>query len=1144
MTNRHTLHTTLCICGTLWLSLWPAYGAPSRVTGYPTLIAAFSMDAPLIDGDLSEAPWQSATTLDSFRDIAGADTPSKTTAKVLRAGDTLFIAITASTASRIELDGYRAPRDSDIYTGECVEVFVDPGASLRSYFHFIVNPANAVRDEVGDKGGAPPYDDTWNGAWRSATRIADDAWYAEIAIPFSDLGLEPGRPALVGLNVCRNDTTTGALVCWSPTLSGFHEPARFGLASLPVSGTMPQATVGRLLPEEARIGKFEQPVTIAASKQVNLTGSLIAGNERGRLHEPFVVPEPGTDGSAAATASYEIEHAGDNALIVALADAAGNTVALSKSVVAIPEVFAGDYGHRVRGGETLGLWWADGTRKVHRDKPLPAKAEDVVHISAAAREYEAVQLVFQPQRDTDVSVTVSEFVGPGGVIEAGNFKLYEVAYVPVNIPTDKFGWVDDWPDPIPALKGALRCQAGQNQPVWLLAYVPPGTRPGTYRGRAHITADGKTLSVAIRLRVWGFELTEETHMRTAYGVGPRYTFQGVTDPAQQREVYDLFMQSCREHRIAPYSPMAHYPMDIKTIAPTRGYSYGRMALRIDQGDQHPWKLLWDGKQIATQRTSMTHFEREGLGWQGTGMGWPYINAIESVTQLADKPNMKVLELVAAHTGSGEANRSFKLTFRVYVPAGDNWFGWRLVKFESTDKTPYTVREYYNIPRTEYKATAIANGPDFAAWADDKVGFGMLRLGNGAAGPEVKTGQQHITMGNRVAEFKVRQGDTREGWGPLVIYFLTDKTSAEGLASTAAGLRASIDPANPTSYTPAKPREIAVTERSDYGFGHDFTRFDRGARRYLDEFGFNAFNLRCMPGSIAGHARFTDEYKRLHKLMYGPVIEHMRRNGWLRYAYSYWYDEPTEEAYPHVIEGMKLLGDNCPGLTRLLTEQPEVPLFDVIDLWVPVLSNYRAEDCHARQQAGDQVWWYVCCGPRAPYPNNFVDHPAINHRIRFWMAHKYGVQGSLYWSTTFYGTAPETGKMRNPYEDGMTYRPSGGYWGNGDGMLLYPPCRTKSAGPLIEGPVESIRWEMLRDGIEDYEYMWTLEQEIARLEARRPTAAGTVRATIDGALQRAREALRGPDRLIESVVMFNKDPGALLAQREGLARSIEACRRIK
>ena len=48
--------------------------------------------------------------------------------------------------------------------------------------------------------------------------------------------------------------------------------------------------------------------------------------------------------------------------------------------------------------------------------------------------------------------------------------------------------------------------------------------------------------------------------------------------------------------------------------------------------------------------------------------------------------------------------------------------------------------------------------------------------------------------------------------------------------------------------------------------------------------------------------------------------------------------------------------------------------------------------------------------------------------------------------------------------------------NGEGSLLYPGDRTEryTGQPNVDGPVSSIRFELLREGLEDYEYLWMLE----------------------------------------------------------------------
>jgi hypothetical protein len=69
---------------------------------------------------------------------------------------------------------------------------------------------------------------------------------------------------------------------------------------------------------------------------------------------------------------------------------------------------------------------------------------------------------------------------------------------------------------------------------------------------------------------------------------------------------------------------------------------------------------------------------------------------------------------------------------------------------------------------------------------------------------------------------------------------------------------------------------------------------------------------------------------------------------------------------------------------------------------------------------------------------------------------------------------------NPWLDAVTFISgflcSDGYILNGEGSFLYPGDYTKiyTGQPNVYGPISSIRFELLREGIEDYEYLWMLK----------------------------------------------------------------------
>lgn len=314
--------------------------------------------------------------------------------------------------------------------------------------------------------------------------------------------------------------------------------------------------------------------------------------------------------------------------------------------------------------------------------------------------------------------------------------------------------------------------------------------------------------------------------------------------------------------------------------------------------------------------------------------------------------------------------------------------------------------------------------------------------------------------------------------------------------------------------------------------HDFSAFDAAMERYLDEFGFTSFKFLYEPQTLNGHPRFSAGFNQLFSQLLGPIMAHFRERGWLEKAYAYWIDEPPAELFPSVIEGMRAYREAAPGLARLLTliETLRPELHDQVDIWVQImgLSFFRPNEVAERLRLGEEAWWYVCSYPLAPVPNNFIDRPAIHHRIKSWMAEKYGFQGELYWQTVWYTGA---GSPRNPWEDTMSGFITGAKLRNGDGTLLYPPVKGLPDGPIIAGPVNSLRWELLREALEDREYFWLLNKTMDQARRRLGPAHPAV---LEG--QAAREAALD---LVSFINIFTNDPQQLYTARQRLAAAIEA-----
>ncbi len=256
---------------------------------------------------------------------------------------------------------------------------------------------------------------------------------------------------------------------------------------------------------------------------------------------------------------------------------------------------------------------------------------------------------------------------------------------------------------------------------------------------------------------------------------------------------------------------------------------------------------------------------------------------------------------------------------------------------------------------------------------------------------------------------------------------------------------------------------------------DWTDWDKQAEKYLNQYHFTTFALPIMglgggrapnfyDGTFGPFRYGTPEYERLMGDYLMQLQTHLEQKGWLDKQFIYWYDEPETTDYPIVLRYNNLIHKLAPKLGRMLTEEVQQPLIGAVDIWCPVLSNYSAERCQARQKAGDRVWWYICCGPRAPFLGEFIDHPHDDMRAWLWSTWKWRVQGCLIWTTTWWTCPGLFGdNYQNPWEDPESYADNSkpgaiNAWGNGDGRFIYPPNRKGNADQMtkyVEGPIDSV-----------------------------------------------------------------------------------------
>ncbi len=147
---------------------------------------------------------------------------------------------------------------------------------------------------------------------------------------------------------------------------------------------------------------------------------------------------------------------------------------------------------------------------------------------------------------------------------------------------------------------------------------------------------------------------------------------------------------------------------------------------------------------------------------------------------------------------------------------------------------------------------------------------------------------------------------------------------------------------------------------------------------------------------------------------------------------------NEELYPKIDDLSLHIGFNERGVAEV--SPPERSAMGIAQL----LDPERARSAAVVRTASMMTTYYVCCGPA--HPNTFLFSPLVESRMLPWLAIQGGYDGFLRWS---YNDWPD-----DPYS-----HPEWGLWPTGDVFFVYPGAN---------GPVSSLRWEQLREGIADYE----------------------------------------------------------------------------
>ena len=277
--------------------------------------------------------------------------------------------------------------------------------------------------------------------------------------------------------------------------------------------------------------------------------------------------------------------------------------------------------------------------------------------------------------------------------------------------------------------------------------------------------------------------------------------------------------------------------------------------------------------------------------------------------------------------------------------------------------------------------------------------------------------------------------------------------------------------------------IDVVESQPGQYQFDFHNFDRWVALFLSH-NFTAIE----GGHLAGGSRHPSsvlirkpgnntaerrsfastadaDYRQFLSQLLLSLRSHLQQQDWLGRFYLHLSDEPHGDQFEPYTSLAKFVKSVAPEI-RLIDAMGAAEFAPYIDHPVPLESVYE-KFVESSGIPREQIWLYYCCGPTGRWPNRFIDYPLIRVRIFTWLAFRYGIPGFLHWGLNHWGW------HRPHHRSEMAYNPydntTGGSLQAGDSYVLYPPRMPSES----HEPVDSIRWEMIRKAMEDYEYLHLL-----------------------------------------------------------------------
>lgn len=219
-------------------------------------------------------------------------------------------------------------------------------------------------------------------------------------------------------------------------------------------------------------------------------------------------------------------------------------------------------------------------------------------------------------------------------------------------------------------------------------------------------------------------------------------------------------------------------------------------------------------------------------------------------------------------------------------------------------------------------------------------------------------------------------------------------------------------------------------------------------------------------------------------MYGLYRKHVQRMGWDKRIHFKLSDEPPSFDFwwnNHTVAARNV---GLPIMTAFNSIEADEAMKGVhaVAQWEVIYMKHDARLQKAVQAAGGQYGWYNC----GPPPRIAAGAPHAEIKGYLWQAAKAELDFIGWWGIQNWESHHNTWFNRYSHWNSVTYPPH----------PFKPAWHDKKRGTMDAVILDSIRWEIIREGLEDTAYIALLREQIRKIRKDRPEVANAAETALN------------------------------------------------